>query len=67
MTVNLTIPIECGEDTCSRAKGHFCKFQEWRVDGTKPRCTLFEKPLFDEAGGINGWLLRCKQCKEAEK
>jgi len=62
----LKIKIDCGDKTCSSDKGKFCRFEYASVTGSFPRCDLFDKPLLDKDGGIMGWLLRCKECLDAE-
>jgi hypothetical protein len=32
------------------------------MDGSAPRCILFDTYLYDEEGGIHGWLQRCPLC-----
>ena len=66
MIKRLTIEIECGEDTCASTPGHFCIYRGARIDGSEPACDLFRKRLYDKNGDIEGWLLRCKECKEAQ-
>ena len=65
--INLSIPIRCGEKTCAESSGKFCRFVSARFDGSDPYCDLFHKPLTDTNGGIAGWLLRCEQCRSAER
>jgi hypothetical protein len=62
MTVNLTIPIECGEDLCCTEKADFCRFYEYRK--SEFNCNLFTVALSSNAWGIP---MRCIQCKEADK
>jgi hypothetical protein len=65
MTVNLTIPIECGENTCSVDRDKGCKYYRWDIRGIAT-CRLFGEDLRDKDGDVMGLILRCKQCKEAE-
>ena len=67
MTKQLTITIECGENTCASSPGRFCLYIQAEATGHNPSCYLFGKQLRDENGGMLGWLQRCKECKEAEK
>jgi hypothetical protein len=63
----ITLDINCGKDICASKPGSFCRFVVTRIDGSTPRCTLFDKSLFDTKGGMMGWLQRCDECKEAGK
>lgn len=66
MIRTLQIKIESGENTCAIQKGLFCSFLMKSMNGAWS-CGLFGSELFDEKGGLTGWLQRCNQCKEAEK
>jgi hypothetical protein len=65
--MRITLDLNCGEDTCASRKGSLCQFIVTRLDGSKPRCDLFNELLFDDEDNITGWLLRCEECKEAGK
>lgn len=60
------LKIRAGEKTCAESKGCFCYFLRSNVAGLKPRCALFEKPLFDADGDVLGWLQRLPECLAAE-
>jgi hypothetical protein len=55
------IELGCGETTCARAPGKFCRFCVARMDGSAPRCTFFDVYLYEEK---DGWLKRCGSCLE---
>ena len=65
MRMNLTIEIECGENTCASKPGQFCKYMGSVKFGQVPVCCLFpsEKEtswtLLEEK---DGWVQRCKPC-----
>ena len=63
----LKINVRCGEKTCAEAPGRFCRFFGARIDGSQPGCALFGAPLFDENGGVEGWIQRCFDCLEADE
>jgi hypothetical protein len=62
----LTFDITCGKDTCASVPGVFCQFITANVTGFNVMCRLFDKKLHDKDGGVRDWILRCKECKEAE-
>lgn len=72
MKVSLQIEIDCGVETCARARGEFCRFFGTRKFGQVPICTLF--PAIGCDGVVNhtdldeddGWTLRCPECINSE-
>lgn len=59
-----TIEFEHGKETCAVEPGKFCRWVGTMNFGTKTVCTLFdEEPLYD----VDGWIIRCHQCKEQFK
>lgn len=65
----LTIPIECGADTCASEPGKFCRFVGSRSFGQRFVCRLFptKTESFTPLAERDGWLQRCDQCKAAER
>ena len=61
MTV-LHLPIECGETTCARERGKFCRFVTPSVNIGNSVCSLFGGRLQEP----DGWLLRLPECLEAQ-
>ena len=62
----LQIRINAGETTCATEPGNFCIFFCTRKFGGVWFCYLFSKKLYDEDGGLTGWLQRCPECLAAE-
>jgi hypothetical protein len=63
MTVNLTIPIECGGVLCCDETKTFCRFNLLHKQNWEATCELFDVDLYND---VWGYSMRCKQCKEAE-
>ena len=61
--VKVKVEFECGEKTCAKEPGVFCKFCSISLFGIG-QCTLFDnRRLFDE----NGWLMRHEECLELKE
>lgn len=63
----LKIEICCGEKTCAREPGRFCRFLGASHFGTRPECLLFPSeashtPLKEK----DGWVQRCEACLETQ-
>lgn len=64
--------VHCGEKTCASEPGAFCPFLRNRHYGKYWVCTLFRNTedlptdLRGSEGGVEGWLLRCEACLQAE-
>jgi hypothetical protein len=67
--VRVSVEIQCGESTCAKERGKFCKFFGARDFGTVPVCSLFpsENHTFTDLEVSNGWVQRCKSCLESTK
>ena len=63
----IALKIDCGETTCARARGEFCRYFGSMKFGTVPVCTLFpgetSHTVLDASGD---WTQRCPACKAAE-
>lgn len=62
----------CGEKTCASEPGVFCNHMLTRRFGTEWVCGLFRRDgepvvLDDDIGDGTGWLMRCRECLEAER
>jgi hypothetical protein len=65
MKRRLPIEIDCGDQTCAKEPGKFCRFFGQVKFGTIPVCMLF--PSVDNSHtileqGPDGWTLRCTEC-----
>jgi hypothetical protein len=67
VAMSIVLDLNCGLDSCAKAKGEFCQFFISSFTGYSPRCALFNEQLFDSEGDVRGWILRCQQCKEARR
>ena len=58
------IEIECGEKTCAREPGKFCRYFGTLGLGQKPVCRLFptEKASYTHLDEVGGWTMRCDDC-----
>lgn len=71
MERKIVLEIECGELTCAKEKGEFCRFAGATHLGTVPACMLF--PDFKanishtELETVDGWTQRCDACLEATR
>jgi hypothetical protein len=73
MTI-IQFEIKCGEESCAREEGKFCRFLGSRKFGSVSVCLLFpsKNPGRKESGAStsleekNGWVLRCLACLDAE-
>lgn len=69
----LVIKIDAGATTCASDPGKHCRFLGTYRMGLQPVCLLFPSAqdshieLWDENGGVTGWLQRHKECIAAEK
>jgi hypothetical protein len=63
--MRIVLDLNCGSDSCAKAKGEFCQFFMSSFTGYSPRCALFDEPLFDGEGDVRGQIMRCQQCREA--
>ena len=55
------LPLGCGEFTCARKRGEFCRFMRTMHFGTVWVCGIFDKKP-DE---VAGWLMRLPECLRA--
>jgi hypothetical protein len=59
MSFNVTFIIDCGQTTCAKEPGKFCKYSGSRNFGSTPHCLFFREDLnIDD----NGWTARCEEC-----
>jgi ADP-ribose pyrophosphatase YjhB (NUDIX family) len=60
----IEIEIECGEKTCAREPGKFCRYFGTVGLGQKPVCRLFptEKASYTHLDEVGGWTMRCDDC-----
>jgi hypothetical protein len=61
--------VGCGETTCARAKGKFCRYMGAYNFGQIPVCLIFRDTRGDYTHlneDANGWLARCPECLESE-
>jgi hypothetical protein len=71
----LILNIECGEKTCAKRPGEFCKYLGTRKFGSISVCMLFptkfpqrkQNAATTELESENGWTMRCQECLDAEK
>lgn len=71
----LRLDVDCGEKTCAKAPGEFCRFFGSRKFGSVPVCMLFPNPFPGHKDPhsatplreVDGWTLRCQACLDAEE
>ena len=62
--VTISVEFECGETTCAKEPGEFCRFFGTTHFGQVAVCTLFN---CESLSMVEGWTRRCKQCLELEE
>jgi len=62
----LKFDISCGEKTCAESPGVLCQFITTRMDGSRPRCVLFDVEILVAWESTKGWLLRDAKCLAKE-
>jgi hypothetical protein len=70
MKRQISLVIECGENTCANEPGHFCPFLRTTRFGTLPFCHLWhDTDIHGKPTSLlekDGWLQRRPECKLAE-
>ena len=71
-TIQIKLPIECGDKTCAAEPSKFCRFFGGVRFGTVPVCLAFPREgsdgtwSFPELDVVDGWTQGCTACLDAE-